>query len=143
MTTPEVFTADQFLYSRLTADGTLSALGVYGHEVPEGVSYPLIEFRALSDLDVSTQNSRYIVMTNSLYVVVAIQEFRAGRPSFDPLTDYAARIHTQLQRQGTTTASGTVYAAVREYPYRQAYEANGFKYRELGAVYRVFTQGAG
>lgn len=142
MSPPEVYAADTFLQTQLAADATLAALGVYGHRVPASVSYPLIQFRSLSDIDVSTQNSRYIVMVNSLYLVVAIAEFRTGHGGFGGLTDYAARIQTQLQRADGTVSGGTIWAAVREYPYRQVYDDNGIEYRELGAVYRVFTAGA-
>ena len=136
----ELFTGDTWLYGQLSADSTLNALGIYGHVVPSGVSFPLIQFRALSSTDAQTGVGATIIMANLLYVVVAVQEFRTGRPSFAPLEDYADRIHTQLHKHSGTIASGQILASVRDSPFRNVYQQDGITYYELGGIYRVFAQ---
>jgi hypothetical protein len=135
----ELFVGDTWLYSQLEADSTLAALGIYGHVVPEGESFPLVQFRALSNTDSQAGVGAYIIMSNLLYVVVAVQEFRSGRPSFQPLEGYADRIHTQLHKTSGTIVGGQVLASTRDNPFRNVYQQDGITYYELGGIYRVYA----
>ena len=137
----EVYTAKQFLYSQLTADSTLAALGVYDEEAPPSSSYPCIEFRYLSNTPQKGVGD-VTVLTTQLWLVVAISESRTPPFSFQPLQGYVGRIFTQLDRQSATTANGqTLWSSFEQGFQRRFYDGStGYEYREEGAQYRLWVQ---
>lgn len=139
--TTELFTIDEFLHARLTADSVLNALGVYVDEVPSGASFPLVHVRFNSGMNRAVIGDD-ITHLNALYVVVVVHEFREGAGSWQPLQDAATRIKTQLHQatQQNTTSGGTIWRCSFEEPVRLHYENNGIRYRELGGLYRILAK---
>lgn len=140
----EAITADMYIYSRLTADSTLNALGVYSENVPGSASYPLVHFWPIVPGIERAAIGDNTILVNRHYLVYAIAEFRdpsVQGGSYQPLADYAERIHTQLhQASGTVTGEGEVFRSYRTELYQRRYISNGIEYRELGGRYVVLVQ---
>lgn len=133
----ELLTAETWLYSRLTADATLAALGVHTDDVPPGASYPNVQIR-LNSATPRMVISDDIIKHVMLYVVVLVYEFRTGPYSWQPMAANVGRIQTQLHQQaGAVAGMGTVHRCSYEQAVRLAYENNGIHYREWGGLYRI------
>lgn len=139
--TTELFTIDEFLTARLTADSTLNALGVYVDEVPPNVSYPLVFARYNSGVNRAVIGDD-ITHLNAVYVVTVVHEIASGRVSWQPLQDAATRIKTQLHQATlqATSSGGTIWRCSFEEPVRLMYTNNGVRYREQGGLYRVLAK---
>lgn len=139
----EATTADAYVYAQLTADATLSALGVYNDGIPSGVSYPLVHFYAIVPGIERAAIGDNTILVNRHYLVYAIAEFRDPeiRAGYQPIQDYAERIHTQLhQASGTVTGEGEVFRSYRTELHQRRVVVDGIEYRELGGRYVVLVQ---
>lgn len=130
----------RFIYGRLSADSALLALGIYDDDVPSSVTYPLIQIR-----NTIPANNRVVIGDDIIYamtrfLVVAIAEFRVGRPTWTTLVEPAGRIHQQLHQSSGSATGGQVERCSEISEYRQTYTHEGIYYRELGAFYDLWIQ---
>lgn len=130
----------RFVYGQLAADSTLAALGIYDDDVPGSASYPLIQIR-----NTIPANNRVVIGDDIIYamvrfLVVAVTEFRTGRPSWNTLIAPAGRIHAQLHQASGSVTGGQVERSSEASEYRQSYTHEGIYYREVGAFYDLWIQ---
>lgn len=132
--------AQRFIYAQLAADSTLNALGIYDDDVPSGATYPLIQIRNTIPANNRAVIGDEIIYATVRFLVVAIAEFRSGRPSWNSLIGPAGRIHTQLHQAAGSATGGQIYRVSEGSEYRQTYTHEGIYYRELGAFYDLWIQ---
>lgn len=137
----ELYTAKQFLYTQLTADATLAALGVDDESAQPDATFPRVQFRWLAGTPSKPVNDT-VVLLDFVFLVVAVAEAKTPPYSFQPLQDYVGRIFTQLNQQSGTTANGQTLWSTFEEPFQQRYiDANTtYQYREEGGRYRLYVQ---
>lgn len=138
---------ETWLTGKLTGDTTLANLigapgdvRVHSDHAPLASTWPCVVFQYQGGHDVGggTRESNRI-MLDGLWVVkgIAQQESYGGT-----LKSIADRIDALLQNStgGAAGADGTVFAAVREQPFRLAEVDDGVEYRHLGGMYRIWGQ---
>lgn len=130
----------RFVYAQLAADSTLAALGIYDDDVPAGATYPLVQIRNTIPATNRTVIGDDIIYATVRFLVVAIAEFRGGRPSWNSLIEPAGRIHTQLHQAAGNVTGGQVYRVSAGSEYRQTYTHEGIYYRELGSFVDLWVQ---
>lgn len=130
----------RFVYAQLAADSTLASLGIYDDDVPASVTYPLVQVRNTIPGTNRTVVGDDIIYAMVRFLVVAVAEFRTGRPSWNSLVGPAGRIHTQLHQASGSATGGTVYRCSESGEYRLTYTHEGIYYRELGAFYDLWVQ---
>lgn len=134
----ELITAERWLTSILTNDGTLAGYvggRVYGHIVPSDASFPYIWFTHQASSDVQGVGPHRI-MVSALYTVRAV----AVATSFASLEAIANRIDGVLQAASGAVVGGIVLACVRERPFVLVEPSQGVQYRQLGGIYRIWAQ---
>lgn len=137
---PETLSAEKWIYATLAADGALAAVvgtRIYADRIPQNVAspYPCVLFGFLSGVDFNAVGS-VRVWTNMLYVVRAIDEVETFLGN---IKTAAGRIDAVLHRASGSTSEGTVWAAIREQPYRMSEEAEGRVFSHLGGVFRILA----
>lgn len=137
---PHTVIGQRFIYSQLAADSTLAALGIYDDDVPGGAGYPLVQIRNTIPATHRAVIGDDIIYAMVRFLVVAVAEFRSGRPSWNSLIEPAGRIHTQLHQASGSATGGQVYRVSEGSEYRQTYTHEGIYYRELGAFYDLWIQ---
>lgn len=135
----ETFYADQWLYSTLAADATLTAAvstRFYADEAPDKAAFPFVQWNLLSSVDVRGQGPNSI-MLNCLYLVKAVGKTR----SYGDLLPITKRVRELIDGKGGDTLAGDhIFSCSREEGFRLPEYLNGVSYRHLGAVYRIFVQ---
>jgi hypothetical protein len=137
---------DQWLFGLYRGDATLTALvagRVYQDMVPQdnagspqSALFPCIVIRPYVLRDTGTVNSCIFMVTNE-YIVTAIARSAFIR-DVEPI---AARIHELTHLAPPASVSrGQIYSATRQRLHRQAYTEAGVDFRELGGIYRVYSQ---
>jgi len=128
--------SETWLYERLSGDAALADL--VGDRIFDGVGrpdavYPFVVFQFQGGHDVAGVSAQRL-MGQEVYLVKAV-----GRAaSYADLKPVAKRIDELLHRQRGVTADGTVWACVREQPFKNVYVENRIQYRQLGGLYRLF-----
>lgn len=139
---------DQWLKSLYSNDGTLQSLisgRVYPDIVPQDANgnpqeslFPCIVYRLYLPHDTGTVNSSIFMLYNDYVIVAAVRS--AFIRDAEPI---AARIMALTHNATSASVSrGQIYGAVRltNGAFRQGYRTNGVEYRELGGIFRVFSQ---
>lgn len=139
-----------WLTTRLTTDSLLAtALGlagtadlahrVHGENVPLNSADPFVYFNLQSPGEDTQGVNAAIIFTQPLYTV------RVSRQTTDALelAEAAGRVHQLLHQQGGPITLGTMLAGyvrcARERPFYQEYnDENGYPWRALGGVYRLY-----
>ncbi len=142
----EMECARNFIYDKLAADGTLTAL--IGSSVPrifpgmaeQGEAFPMVQVRWQGQIgggDTRTLNySR--VWTRMRFLVVGVVEERNFIGSLATIAD---KIDDLLERQTGSNSYGEVKHCVREAPYSQQYERDSVIYTEQGAYFELAVIG--
>jgi len=140
----ELNAADRWIYGALAADTALVA--VVGARIyvdlapqttpPTATPYVVFQYQGGADLMV-IGGAR--VWTNAVYLIRGIDETLTYDGDSKTIAD---RIDAALHRGSGTNASGVVYAAVRESPFRLTETADGKQFRHLGGLYRIYAKGA-
>jgi hypothetical protein len=133
----EAEAAEEFLYSRLANDVTLSGLvnGVFVNIAPQPTIYPLVIIQEMSGIDYAAVGA-YRVWTNFVYLVKVIGQTASN----GDLKAAVARIDALLHRASGAAGDGTIWACVREQVIRMPeYAPGGQQYRHSGAMYRVYA----
>lgn len=147
MSTSDLLTADQWLYSTLSGDATLSALvggRIYNDGIPQQAdqAFPCVDIRWLDHRDMQTMEAT-IFMNEPVYLVAGVDraDGQHGVVDLAVLEPIAARIQTLLHQQAGSVSRGLIYFCARERGHRARYTAgDGIEYRELGGQYRITTQ---
>lgn len=134
----EIIAAERWLYASLKNDATLQMLGitgVYSFPIPPNavLPYVLVSMQAAGDL--MTMNGQR-VWTNGLWVVRAVWETWDWGGN---LESAANRIDQVLHKASGTPAGGSVWACVREEPFRMPENNGGQSIYHLGGIYRLFV----
>lgn len=138
----ETLAADEWLYTKLTADATMVGLvgtRVYAEMAPPTAAYPFVVTSHLSSVDVPTHN-QYRIMTSGIWLVRGIVEDFSFNAT---LKAVAERIDFLLHRSAGGTADGgaaAIFTSHREQPFRMAEEVEGKSFRHLGGQYRIYIQ---
>jgi hypothetical protein len=142
----EMECARQFIYDKLAADGTLTALigsslpRIYPGMAEQGEAFPMIQIRWQGQVgggDTRTLNYER-VWTRMRFLVVGIVDIRSY---LDPLATIADKIDDLLERQTGSNSLGTVKHCVREAPYAKQYPEDGIIYTEQGAYFELAVIG--
>lgn len=139
MSTQEVITGFQWIYTTLTNDSLLTSLapgGVKRSVAPPGTPVPFIIMGLQSGNDVLTMNA-YRIMDDLVYIVKAV-----GPASMDMAVASAAdRMDALLKLTSGTTADGAILACYRQSPLQ--YDDNsiaGETWMHNGGLYRLIIQ---
>lgn len=135
----EIVEAEQWLYSTLSGDSTLTGLatgGVWRVLAPAKTALPYVIFQKQAARDVSTV-AAIRIMDSLLYTVKAVvlkSDYLAKGAAM------ADRIDTLLHRQTATTSNAYVFACYREEPFSMDELTAGTEYSHLGGIYRLYVQ---
>lgn len=138
----ETSAAEKWIYSKLAADAALTAIvgtRIYHDRIPQDVAnpYPCVVFAYQSGRDVRGVGA-WRAWSNLLYVVRGIDE---TEDYLGNLQTIANRIDAVLHGASGTTSEGTVWASVREEPFRMSEEGPGGRiFGHLGGIYRVLAK---
>jgi hypothetical protein len=130
--------AQTFIYSRLSADGTLRGLipgGIHSEYAPEGTASPWVVYKQMDpgrDLTALGADAQRI-KSEPLYIIEAVG--KVG--SYLPLDPIAARIDALLQGASGAAGDGYVSDCRRESAYSLAELVDTVDYRHLGGQYRL------
>lgn len=143
----EPVAADQWIYSTLKADATLTNLigggaspRIYIDQAPQGLPngvYPYVLFQMQSAVDLMWVGPRR-VWSNMLYLVRGVHE--TGQYT-GPLLTMSERIDAVLHAtpNGTTNAYGVIWSCVSEQPFRLPETVNGRNFRHFGRIFRIYA----
>ena len=132
--------AEEWIYGRLVADGTVVALGagVYARSAPPGTVPPYLIYQYMGGHDVIALGSPIArVMVDGVYLVRAVgYEEEAAT-----VASLAERIDVCLDGQAGTAAGVRVHGCRRDSPFELSSEDDGIEYLEMGGRYRLWVQG--
>lgn len=134
----ETLRAEQWLYTVLSGDTTLSSLvggRIYSYLAPQDAVLPFVVYSHQAGHDVRGVGPTRI-MTSLVYQVKAVGQ--GG--SFQPLKAIADRLDVLLQGASGSVVDGTVLMCVREQPVEYVEVENGVQYRHLGGLWRIIAQ---
>jgi hypothetical protein len=143
----EPVAADQWIYSTLKADSTLTALiggatspRIYNEQAPQNGTatvYPCVIYQMQSAVDLQIVGPRRF-WTNMLYLVRGVNE--TGSYSGSLLT-IAERIDEVLHAKPdpASNAYGIVWACVSEQAFRLPEVVNGRNFRHSGRIFRIYA----
>lgn len=135
----ETFTADDFLFDRLSTDPVLIPLipgGVHVDVAPETVEeYPYIVFNLQAPRDIRGVGPARI-MADLLYTIKATTRGN----SYLPLREIANRIDEILTAASGSAIGGNVLHVIREESIHFPETVNGVEYRHLGGLFRLYVQ---
>jgi len=142
----EPVAADQWIYSTLKADATLTALiggsaapRIYNEQAPQGNGttpiYPLIIYQMQSAVDLMWVGPRR-VWSDMLYLVRGVAETSSYGGNLLTITE---RIDETLHAtpNGDTNAYGVIWTCVGEQPFRLPEVQGGRNFRHFGRIYRI------
>lgn len=134
----EVVYADQWLYSQLSADTTLSALvgvRIYSYVAPAGTPTPFVIYAYQGGQDVA-EVGNHRIFNSGLYQVKAVNQGL----SMAEIAPVAHRIDEILHRSSGGVVGGSILACVREQSISYVEHGNGVRYNHLGGIYRIIVQ---
>lgn len=140
----EVNAADTWIYATLAADSTLlTTLGgtavnkLFADQVRETATDPYVLFGLLSGVDYRIVGPSR-VWTNMLWVIRGVMEADGFHGDLQTIAD---RIDAVLHAGSGSNGDGTVYACVRESPFRMVENRDGrAPLRHLGGIYRILAR---
>ena len=141
----ESVAADQWIYSTLKADSTLTALiggatspRIYNEQAPQtGTVFPCVIYQMQSAVDLMWVGPRR-VWSDMLYLVRAVQETSSYGGS---ILTIAERIDETLHAtpNGDTNSYGVIWTCVGEQPFRLPEVRDGRNFRHFGRIYRIYA----
>lgn len=142
----EPVAADQWIYSTLKADATLTALiggstspRIYNEQVPQNGTpiWPCVIYNMQSAVNVMIVGPRQF-WASMLFLVRGVHETSSYGGN---LLTIAERIDTALHAtpNGATNAYGIVWSCVLEQPFRLPEVRDGRNFRHAGAIFRIYA----
>ncbi len=145
----ELWSIDQWIYTTLKADAPLTALiggavtpRIFADIAPQTtpavvLPYVLYQMQAATDLTVI---GAVRVWSNCLYLVRGVAETTSWGGNLETISN---RIEIALHAKSGSNASGVIYSAVRESPFRlPEIAADGKQYRHAGVIVRILARAA-
>lgn len=133
--------ADRWVYTKLTADATLTPLigtRVFGEIAPQGTAMPYIVFQMQSAVDLRIVGP-YTVWSNMLYVVRGIAETNSFGGNLGTIDN---RITAVLHNTSGSNVDGLIYVCVRVQPFRLTEIVDGRSIRHAGGIFRILAKAA-
>jgi hypothetical protein len=137
----ETLAVEKWMVGLLLADSALSTVvgtRIYSDEIPEEVlaAYPCVKFDFLSGTDFNLVGA-VRMWSDMLYIVRGIDETLTYGGNLKTIAD---RIDAVLHRASGTTSEGTVWACVRENPFRLSEPLDSGRFKHLGGTYRFLAK---
>lgn len=139
----ELWTADQFIYSRLAGDATLANLvggtaspRIYSDVAPSDAATPYIVYQNQAAADVRGIGT-VTIMVDALYLIRGVAPTDTYGAALAQIAD---RIQTLLHGVAGTAGTGRVLACLREAPFHLPETRDGKLWRHLGGIYRLYPQ---
>lgn len=134
----ELNAIDRYIFGALTADPTLA--GVVGQRVyvdiaTPAAAMPYIIFQMQASVDLMPVGPGRI-WADCLYLVRGVTEATSYGGALKTIAD---RIDAVLHATAGANVDGTVWACVRDRPYRLPEVADGRNYRHAGAIFRIYA----
>lgn len=138
----DILTAQKWLYAKLAADATLTALiggaaapRIFVDSAPEGTAYPLVLISSTSNRVVSGLGAS-VIMFNEFWMVKGVHQTE----TYGALGTIMNRVRTVLHKASGTTTDGIVIGCVEENVVQYGEWKSGVSYKHVGIYFRIFTQ---
>ncbi len=138
MSSHEVMTAFEYIYTTLSGDATLTSLapgGVWRTLAPDGTASPFTTMAFQSGIDTMIVNAARIFSQPLLMIKTT------GLASNTAAVEQAAaRVDVLLQRTSGQTSDSLILVCYRESPWQQDELVNADLWVSIGGLYRLYVQ---
>lgn len=138
----EITVADTWIYGKLAADATLTALiggatpRIYRAMKPEAAAFPCVVFSYMPGGQDVRGVGTFNIMVNGYWLIKAIDRNNSAAAA----ATISDRVDTLLHGSSGSVTGGSVLSCVRDEPVAYVEFLDGAQYQHVGGVYRVIVQ---